>query len=125
MEEVDFMYLKKSKNNKTERTYLYIAAGYHDREKGYTKTVTVQSLGYLNVLEKEYDDPIAHFTEVVKQMNAEKKEKNLSVPMQISLGETLELDTDNIHNFGYIALSKIYHELEVDKFIINKFKRNH
>lgn len=116
------MYLKKSKNNKTGRTYLYIADGYHDREKGYTKTITVQSLGYLDILEKEYDDPIAHFTEVVKQMNAEKKEKNLSVPMQISLGETLPLNTENINNFGYVALSKIYHELEIDKFIINKFK---
>ena len=41
------MYLKKSKNSKTGRTYLYIADGFHDREKGYTKTITVQSLGYL------------------------------------------------------------------------------
>ena len=48
------MYLKKSKNNKTGRTYLYIADGYHDREKGYTKTITVKSLGYLDVLEKQY-----------------------------------------------------------------------
>ena len=36
------MYLKKSKNNKTGRTYLYIADGYHDREKGYTKTITTE-----------------------------------------------------------------------------------
>ena len=62
-------------NNKTSRTYLYIADGYHDREKGYIKTVTVQSLGYLDVLEKEYDDSISHFSEVVKQMNEEKKNK--------------------------------------------------
>ena len=116
------MYLKKSKNNKTGRTYLYIADGYHDREKGYTKTITVQSLGYLDVLEKQYDDPIAHFTEVVKQMNEEKKQQNLSVPMQISLNEKLELNTNNLYNFGYVALSKIYHELEIDKFLINKFK---
>ena len=116
------MYLKKSKNNKTGRTYLYIADGYHDREKGYTKTITVKSLGYLDVLEKEYDDPIAHFTEVVKQMNEEKKEKNLSIPIQVSMGESLAINTDNSYNFGYAALSKIYHELEIDKFIINKFK---
>lgn len=25
-------------------------------------------------------------------------------------------------NFGYSTLSKIYHELEIDKFTINKFK---
>ena len=116
------MYLKKSKNSKTGRTYLYIADGYHDREKGYTKTITVQSLGYLDVLEKQYDDPIAHFTEVVKQMNEEKKEKNLSVPMQISLDKTLKLGTDNVYNFGYVALSIIYHSLEINKFIISKFK---
>ena len=105
------MYLKKSKNNKTGRTYLYIADGYHDREKGYTKTVTVQSLGYLDVLEKQYDDPIAHFSEV-----------KLSVPMQISLNEKLELNTNNFYNFGYAALSKIFYELEIDKFLIHKFK---
>ena len=116
------MYLKKSKNNKTGRTYLYIADGYHDREKGYTKTITVQSLGYLDVLEKQYDDPIAHFTEIVKQMNEEKKQQNLSVPMQVSLTEKLQLNTNNLHNFGYSALSKIYHELEINKFFISKFK---
>lgn len=116
------MYLKKSKNNKTGRTYLYIADGYHDREKGYTKTITVQSLGYLDVLEKQYDDPIAHFTEVVKKMNEEKKQQNLSVPMQVSLSEKLQLNTNNFYNFGYAALSKIYHELEIDKFLISKFK---
>ena len=113
------MYLKKSKNKKTGRTYLYIADGYHDKEKGYTKTVTVQSLGYLDVLEKEFDDPIAHFSNVVKQMN---EEKNLSIPMQISLKENLQIDTNNSYNFGYAALSKIYHELEIDKFLIHKFK---
>ena len=116
------MHLKKSKNSKTGRTYLYIADGFHDREKGYTKTITVQSLGYLDVLEKQYDDPVAHFTEVVKRMNEEKKEKNLSVPMQISLDKTLKLGTDNVYNFGYVAFSIIYHELEINKFIISKFK---
>ena len=116
------MYLKKSKNNKTGRTYLYIADGYHDREKGYTKTITVQSLGYLDVLEKQYDDPIAHFTELVKQMNEERKEQKLSIPMQISLNENLELNTNNLYNFGYAALSKVYYELEIDKFLISKFK---
>ena len=116
------MYLKKSKNNKTGRTYLYIADGYHDRKKGYTKTITVQSLGYLDVLEQQYDDPITHFTEVVKKMNEEKKQQNLSVPMQISLNQKLELNTNNFYNFGYAALSKLYHELEIDKFFISKFK---
>ena len=116
------MYLKKSKNNKTGRTYLYIADGYHDKEKGYTKTITVQSLGYLDVLEKQYSDPIAHFTEVVRQMNDEKKEKNLSTQIKLSLNDALAINTDSSYNFGYAALSKIYHELEINQFLINKFK---
>lgn len=116
------MYLKKSKNNKTGRTYLYIADGYHDKIKGYTKTITVKSLGYLDILEKQYPDPIAHFSEVVNQMNKEKKQKNLSIPMQIELNENLEMNTNNLYNFGYAALSRIYHELEINKFFIHKFK---
>ena len=47
---------------------------------------------------------------------------NFSVPLQLYLGEKLELNTDNSYNYGYIALSKIYHELEIDKFLISKFK---
>ena len=92
------MYLKKSKNNKTGRTYLYIADGYHDKEKGYTKTITVKSLGYLDVLEKQYDDPIAHFSEVVKKMNEEKKQKNLSLKLSLSMNEKLTLNTENSIN---------------------------
>ena len=90
------MYLKKSTNSKTGRTYLSIADGYHDKSLGRTKTVLVQSLGYLDVLEKQYDDPIAHFTDVVKQMNEEKKQQNLSLPLQVSLNDSLDLDTNNL-----------------------------
>lgn len=119
---VKLVYLKKSKNNKTGRTYLYIADGYHDKVKGYTKTITVKSLGYLDVLEKEYDDPIAFFTEEIKKMNAEKKKQNLSVPLQLAMNQELQVNTDNTFNFGYAALSKIYHQLEINKFLISKFK---
>ena len=116
------MYLKKSKSNKTGRTYLYIADGYHDKEKGYSRTKIIKSLGYLDILEKEYDDPIAHFTEVVKQMNEEKKKNNESLTLKIDINEKLDENTDNNKNFGYVALSKIYHELEIDKFLKYKFR---
>ena len=116
------MYLKKSKSNKTGRTYLYIADGYYDKEKGYSKTKTIKSLGYLDILEKKYDDPIAHFTEVVKKMNEEKKNKSTPLTLKINVDEKLEEGTNNIKNFGYIALSKIYHELEIDKFLKRKFQ---
>ena len=116
------MYLKKSKNNKTGRTYLYIADGYHDKTKGYSKTKTIKSLGYLDVLEKEFDDPIAHFSEIVKQMNEEKKINNAPVTLKIDINKKMLENTDNNKNFGYVALSKIYHELEIDKFIKKSFR---
>lgn len=116
------MYLKKSTNSKTGRTYLSIADGFHDKSLGRTKTVLIQSLGYLDVLEKQYDDPIAHFTEVVKQMNEEKKKNNAPLTLKIDMNDKLDENTNNTKNFGYVALSKVYHELEIDKFIKTKFQ---
>ena len=116
------MYLKKSKNKKNGRTYLYIADGYHDKVKGYTKTITVKSLGFLDILEKQYDDPIAHFKEEVRKMNEEKKSQMFSVPLHISSNISISRNIQPTKNFGYSAFSKIYHELGIDKFLINKFK---
>ena len=116
------MYLKKSLNKKTGRTYLSIATGYRDRNTGKSKTVLIKSLGYLDVLEKEFDDPIAHFSEIVKKMNEEEKENNEVINIEINKNEKLSENTNNRKNFGYVALSKIYHELEIDKSILKAFK---
>lgn len=122
MKEVDLMYLKKSTNSKTGRTYLSIADGFHDKSLGRTKTVLIQSLGYLDVLKKQYDDPIAHFTEVVKQMNEEKKKNNEPLILKVDMNKRMQEGLDNNKNFGYVALSKVYHELEIDTFFKNKFR---
>lgn len=114
------MYLKKSTNKKTGRTYLSIVNSYYDKATKQSRTATVKSIGYLDVLEKEYEDPIAHFTEVVRKMEEKNNEDNSSVNLQISLKESMSLNTDNQKNYGYAALSKIYHELEIDKFLRNR-----
>lgn len=116
------MYLKKSTNKKTGRTYLSIASGYRDKLTGKPKTVLIKSLGYLDVLEKQFDDPIAHFTEIVKQMNIEEQNEKLPLTIKINTNEELSENENNRKNFGYVALSKVYHELEIDKFLIHKFK---
>ena len=116
------MYLKKSTNKKTNKTYLSIATGFRDPITKLSKTKIIKSLGYLDILQKEYDDPIAHFTEVVKQMNEKEKQDNLPMTVIIDKNEKLEINADNVKNFGYVALSKIYHELEIDKFLVHKFK---
>lgn len=115
------MYLRKYTDKRINKTYLSIARGYRNSE-GKTRTAIVQYLGQLDELKKQFEDPIAHFQEVVQKMNDEEKQNNLPMNITIDKNESLKINTDNNKNFGYAALSKIYHELEIDKFLINKFK---
>jgi transposase len=111
------MYLKKAKVPKG-RTYLSIAEGYYDSEKKHTRTINIQKLGYLDVLAKEYDDPIAHFEAIVKKMNAQKSAAQAVVAITLNPSERLTRNTRK--NVGYAALSAIYHELEIDHFFTNR-----
>ena len=63
------MYLKKSSSSKTGRTHLSIVHGFRDSE-GKTRQKTIKTLGFLDVLEKEYDNPIAYFEKMARQMSA-------------------------------------------------------
>ena len=116
------MYLRKSTSKKTGRTYLYISEGHYDKSRGYTRTIDIKSLGYLDVLQKQYDDPIAHFKEEIKKMNEEKYSQKFSVPLNISSNISISKNIQPTKNFGYSAFSKIYHELQIDKFLKNKFR---
>lgn len=108
------MHLRKLK--KKDRVYLSIVKGFRNSE-GKPRSKTVKSLGYVDELEKEYDDPIAHFTEVARQMTEEEKLDNEPITVTYRKDETLKPDTDTRKNLGYAALMKIYHELEIDKFL--------
>lgn len=114
------MHLRKMKNKKTGRIYLSIVQSYRDKNSKYPKATTLKSLGYLDELEKEYDDPIAFFTEEIKQMNEQREADQSPLTFSISKGERIQADSVNRKNFGYAALSKIYHELDIDTFLINR-----
>lgn len=107
------MYLKKSKKE-NGRIYLSIADGYYDPKKGYSRTKTIEKIGYADAFADQYDDPIAHFEEFVAKMNAEKKAEKQKHSITIDPNETF--DGNDGRNIGYAALSCIYHELEIDKF---------
>jgi transposase len=113
------MYLKKTRQ-KNGRIFLSIVDGYHDKEKGYARTVTIEKVGYLDVLEKEYEDPIAFFNEKVKTLKVKKAEHKAPISITFSHDEKLTYEDTFRKNFGYTVLSQIYHELEIDKFLINK-----
>jgi len=114
------MYLKKIKKKNPDRIYLIIAESYRDKETKKSKSRTIQSLGYLDELEKNFEDPIAHFTKIVKEMNDEISLKNAPLQISYDTQEKLFIGTNNRKNFGYAAFSSIYHTLEIDKFLINR-----
>src|SRR5665647_2572143 len=91
--------------------YLTIENKYWDKEKKRPGTKHCKSLGYLHDLQKEYPNPITHFKEVVKQMNADEKESN-KLMLPIDMNEELPNDTHTRYNIGYAVIMKIYHELE-------------
>ena len=114
------MYLNIMNNKKTGKTRLSIRKGFRDKD-GKVKNVTIQNLGDLEILKQQFKDPISHFKDVVKQMNEKEKIDNLPITLTINKNKHLVEGTDNNKNFGYVALSKIYHELEIDKFLKKKF----
>lgn len=113
------MYLKKSTSSKTGRTQLSIVHGYRDKE-GKTRQKTIKTIGYLDDLKKDYDDPISHFKRIAKEMDRARKDKSNNITLSISPQATLFPGTDNRKNFGYVAFSHLYHELELDYFINNR-----
>ena len=113
------MYLKKTPNKKG-RIFLSIIDSYYDKKTKNAKHKTVESIGYLDELEKIYDDPIAHFQKRVEQLKEEKKAKQSPINFTFYDSDRLCVGDDFRKNFGYAALSKVYHELEIDKFLINR-----
>ena len=111
------MYLSKKHFPKTGRTYLSILHGYRDSE-GKTKQETMLKIGYLDVMEKLYDDPIAHFEAIAEKMN-EEREAAKSVTIVIDMEEELDANVTYRKNYGYIVFSKVYHELEIHTFLKN------
>jgi len=114
------MYLRKATNKKTGRTYLSIVHNYRDKNTKSTRAVTIKSLGYLDELEKDYDDPIEFFSLEAKRLNEQRLAENASLTFTFAKNELIPVNSVNRKNFGYAALSKIYHELKIDAFLKNR-----
>ena len=113
------MFLKKTPN-KSGRINLAIVDGYYDKATKKTKHKVIESLGYLDELEKQYDDPIDYFTKRAKKLTEEKKSRQAPINFTFYDSDRLCVGDNLRKNFGYAALSKIYHELELDKFLNNR-----
>ncbi len=107
------MYLRKI--NRPKGIYLAIQESYYDSSSKQSRTRTIQSLGYLEDLKSEYEDPISFFTQKALEMTEQKK-KEKTVAITIDSHEKMGTDTDEIRNVGYGILKELYKQLALDKF---------
>lgn len=107
------MYLRKIK--RPNGIYLAIQESYYDSESKQSRTRTIQSLGYLDALKKEYQDPVAYFTQMASDMTEQKKQKK-SVQILIDTTARMSTETADVKNVGYGILKELYKKLEIDKF---------
>ena len=113
------MYLKKSFNKCTGRTQLSIAKKVRNPDTKTPQDVVVMPIGYLDIMQEQYPDPIAHFKELARKMT-EEENSNRKISVEYDMDEVLPEDVDSRKNLGYAAILKIYHELELDRFLNNK-----
>lgn len=116
------MYLKKSYNRKTGRTQLFIVEAYRDNEKR-PKAKVIKTLGYLDVLEKQYDDPIKYFSDMAREMTAERKKDLSEILRSVNHECDGRLKFPERINFGFAALLKLCSILKLNDFL-SEFNRS-
>ena len=97
------MFLKQSKSH--NKIYLSFVQGYRD-ENGKIKHKTIEKIGYLDDLKKQFDDPIAHF----KQMAKDKSNEEINELIIKNLNTKTVTENDKQRNLGYIILKQLYNE---------------
>lgn len=112
------MFLKKDLRP-NGRLYLSIVRSYRDPVTKKNKQKAVLSVGFLDEIEHLYDDPIAHFTQVAKQMTEQENEEN-TISFSFDHNAKMDVGTNDLKNIGFSVLSKIYHELGIHTFLINR-----
>lgn len=110
------MYLHKSRR-KDGRVYLALAEGY--RKDGKVRHRTVESLGYLDELQKTYDDPIAHFKQVCEGANAAARAERQGVQITIHPQQKIDKREAARKNVGSAVLLAAYDAFGAETVIRN------
>jgi transposase len=85
-----------------------------------SKTKTIESFGYLDELTDKYDDPIAYLEKYVDDKNKEQADDDAEYTIIAKKNQKLKKGTLNRKNYGYIIILKLFHELGIDRFLINR-----
>lgn len=94
-------------------TRLYFYESYF--HNGKTKQKCIENLGRLDQLQKQFQDPVAHFRKIAEERTNELKNSRTAT-VSIDMNETLEIGDDEVRNVGYVVLKDLYKQLELDKF---------
>lgn len=107
-----FLKIAKYKNGKT---FLSLIQGYRD-SNGTSKQKTIEKLGYLDDLKKQFDDPIAHFKDIATQRS------NEQINELIIKNLNTKLIPSNCHNknLGYSIIKILYNELNLKQLFNTK-----
>lgn len=114
------MYLKQTKH-KDGKVYLSIVHGYRDGKRMRTKTI--RSLGSLEKLRGEYDDPIGHFKAECARMNAERAEAAAPIEIAFAPGEKVSRKDIAEISIGSCAVLRYMQRLGIHAFFDNRRRR--
>ena len=112
------MNMRLSKSVSKNATSLYVIESTYIHGKRSTRTV--ESLGTLEQLSKEHEDPIAWANEHVRELNEkQRKERAASksrseVIIKLNTTKTIPRDTRYIFNGGYLFIQSLFYQYRLD-----------
>ena len=117
------MYVNKVLEKKTGRVLLCYAVS--ERINGKSTTRNVEKIGYVDELEKEYPDPVAHYREEAKRLTKERERK---VAITLEADQLMPFDEygryDTLKSLGSVFLMRMMHGLGLEA-LFRKLGRRH
>lgn len=113
------MYLKQLTHKGVTRLYFY--ESYY--ENGKVRQRSIEPLGRLDELKKQYKDPVEHFKKIARQRNEEAK-KSKTTSVSIDMSQAMSTDENSLKNVGYGVLKELYKQLKLDVFWKRKLSKH-
>ena len=113
------MYLKKTPNSHG-RIRLSIVDTYYDKAKKCSRQKTVESIGCSMNFKNSTMTRLLISQNGQRELNEEKQKKQAPIHFTFYDSDRLCIGDDLRKNFGYSALSRIYHELGIHTFLTNR-----
>ncbi len=103
---------------------VYIKHSYSVR--GVKKQLVIEKYDSINKLTKQYGDWKTFIENRVKELNDEKKNKEIENDvLKLDYSRKLTDSCDNDKNFGYLLLQSVYYDLGIDQFLYHYKSNNH